>query len=212
MPKEIIWTYEKIRDGFAKFYTERGRYPNIFEIDTYPFLPSSKQLQRRFGGVRQLREKLGLEVIDFTRGQIRSDMAAYVGKRALDSEKQIRKILLNHFGEVFVHEQKPLNSDGRSRLDFFIYAKNRKFGIDVFFVTDRHSLVGCINIKEQAYRNANFDIILLQTNPEIPQQRIDDFVRSKKNKLNPHLRVLNLGEFMKFMKTIEPLRLTPTRA
>lgn len=208
MPRkdEFIWTEEKIVAGFTEFFKKHGRYPTVIDIDQYPFLPSSKQLQRRFGGVRQLREKLGLEITDFTKGNTRSAVSAHIGKRGLNFERTIRETLIKQFGEIFVHEQKPFNNYS-GRLDFFVFGKGNSFGIDVFYAADRHNLVGCINIKERVYKNIDFSLILLQVNEEISQQQIDDFVSKKKNKLDPHIRILSYATFKKFIQTIEPLRI-----
>ena len=208
MPKknEFIWTEEKITKGFTEFFRKHGRYPTVIDIDQYTLLPSLKQLQRRFGGVRQLREKLGIEITDFTEGNTRSAVSAHIGKRGLNFERAIRETLIRQFGEIFVHEQKPF-SNYSGRLDFFVYGKGNNFGIDVFYAADRHSLVGCINIKERVYKNIDFSLILLQMNQEISQQQIGDFVLKKKNKLDPHIRILSYAAFRKFIQNIEPLRI-----
>lgn len=197
----------KIKEGFDKFYQEHGRYPTALEIDEYASLPSSRQIQRRFGGLQNLRKELGLDTLNFTKGSIRSQSAQYIGKRGLDFEREIRKILINKFGEVFVHEQKPFN-DYAGRLDFFVYAKNNKFGIDVFFASYKHSLIGCINSKQRLYKNFADKLILLQLNPKIDQKVVDQYLSNKKNTLPSNVSVLSLNKFLKFIQTIQPLQVS----
>lgn len=206
MSKEIIWTEDKIKEGFNKFFQKHGRYPKVQEIDVFDSLPSSKQLQRRFGGVRVLREKLGLPILDYTKGEERSNMASIIGKRGVEAEKATRLILIEHFGEMFVHEQKPFN-DYLGRFDFFVYGKNKKFGVDVFFSSDYNSLVRCINQKERTYKNVDYDLILLQANPEISQDTINNFIIKKKRALKSNVVVLSYQGFREYIKKIEPIRL-----
>lgn len=42
--KKIIWTEEKIKIGFERFFQEYGRLPRSHEIDRSPFLPSNIHL------------------------------------------------------------------------------------------------------------------------------------------------------------------------
>lgn len=211
---KITWTEEKIKNGFEKFFEKYGRYPNVLEIDNFLELPSSKQLQRRFGGVRQLREKLGLSDIDFTTGEHRSRIAKFIGGRGLDKEREIQKILVERFGEMFVHEQKPFNNYV-GRLDFVIYTKptrplaikNFKFAIDVFYPSDLYSLAGCINTKQRLYKNLDFGLILLQMNKEISQKQIDDFIAKKKNVLNNNIKVFNYPKFLEFISNLEAIEI-----
>jgi hypothetical protein len=55
------WEIEELRAGLENFNTEHGRYPTAPEIDTYPYLPSARTIERRFGGVIGLRKTLGLD-------------------------------------------------------------------------------------------------------------------------------------------------------
>lgn len=73
-----------------KYYNEFGRYPTAHDIDLYPYLPSSRQIQRRFGGLPELRKQLGIQITDYTRGRTRSNKAAIIGKRGLNYEKDIQ--------------------------------------------------------------------------------------------------------------------------
>ena len=50
------WTTERIKDGFERFRKENGRLPIASEIDSLEYLPSARQIQRKFGGLEKLRE------------------------------------------------------------------------------------------------------------------------------------------------------------
>lgn len=201
---EITWTIEKIREGFKRFFEENKRYPTTIDIDKCNYLPSSRQIQRRWkGGVRQLRQELNLTETDFTKGKLRSDTATYIGSRGINKEREIQKILIDRFGEICVHEQKPFNNYS-GRFDFVVYGKNKKFAVDVFFPIHKNSLTGCINSKQRLYKEINFDVILLQANPEIQQEQLDSLAISKENQLSKNIILLSIENFLKYIEKIEP--------
>ncbi len=202
----IKWDLDKIKYGLDEFYKLNKKYPSALEIDEYPLLPSSRQVQRRFGGLKALRKLLGLpdEDLDYTKGKVRSSMAKIIGERGKSFEKEIYALLVKKFGEIFVHQQKPFNNY-KSRADFFVYAQNHKFGVDVFYPKDLHSFVCCVNIKDKTYINHDFDMIFLSINPDISQSLINRFIDRRRN--NTPNRVMDFDEFKKYINTITPLRL-----
>jgi hypothetical protein len=211
MSTSIKWTKEKIKHGLEEFFKANGRYPSASEIDKYNLLPSSRQIQRKFGGLVNLRSSLGLpdDLLDLTKGHVRSSMARKALSRGTDFEKIIYLLLVSKFGEIFVHAQKPFNNY-TGRVDFFVYAKNYKFGIDVFFAEEFRSFMGCVNIKEKIYEGVNFDVIFLSVNDAIAQKDIDKFITNKINKLKKNIRIFNLQSFKDFIKGIEPLDYPPS--
>ena len=207
MPKPIKWTLDNIRQGLDQYQrTHDGRYPSALEIDKFDLLPSSRQIQRKFGGLIKLREVLGLLNLDYTKGEIRSDLARKTWKRGIDSEKFIYELLLAKFGEIFVHAQKPF-PNYKGRFDYFVYTERYKFGVDVFFADESHSFAGCVNTKQRVYRNISSDIILLSMNELFCQSLIDEFVKNKTNQLAGNIKVLTLESFKTFISKLEPIKL-----
>lgn len=43
------WSKEACEDAIEQFYIERGRYPNISDLDRYTYLPSHPTVKNRFG-------------------------------------------------------------------------------------------------------------------------------------------------------------------
>ena len=62
----IKWDLNKIRYGLEEFYKLNKRYPLALEIDRYPLLPSSRQVQRKFGGLKELRRFLNDDIVGQT--------------------------------------------------------------------------------------------------------------------------------------------------
>lgn len=204
----IQWTLEKIRSGFNEFYKSQDRYPTALEIDQFKFLPSSRQIQRKFGGLKKLKEVLGLPIDtqDFGKGLHRSNIARIIGVRGKSFERNIYSILVAKFGEMFVHAQKPFN-DYDNRIDFFIFCKDYKFGIDVFYPDNLHNLRGCVNLKQKTYKNLNFDVIFLSTNPSISQIIIDNYLINRKIPLTHNIKVYTLEKFELFISGLKPLKI-----
>lgn len=202
----IKWDLNKIKYGLDEFYKLNKRYPSALEVDEYSLLPSSRQVQRKFGGLKELRKLLGFpdEDIDYTRGQVRSDIAKVIGERGKEFEKEVYRILVKRFSEICVHQQKPFNNY-KSRADFFIYAQNYKFGVDVFYPKDLHSFVCCVNIKEKTYIDLDFDMIFLSVNPKINQSLINKFTSRRKNSTLRNVKVMDIDEFKKHINNTIPL-------
>lgn len=211
------WTKENILDGLKKFYKENGRYPVSFEIDTYEYLPSSKQIQRRFGGLIKLRMDLGLKIVNFGGGTYRSSQATEIGIRGGLTEREIENFLVEQLGEYFVHVEKPLYKFLNSRLDskyrfkqradFFIYTKNKPICIDVFFARDIKTLQRIVNIKEKKYSGLSVEVILLNWNnkTDITDESLIKLQNNKKNKLENNILLMNKDTFVEYIKKLEPI-------
>ncbi|MDR3642220.1 MAG: hypothetical protein P4L74_01160 [Candidatus Doudnabacteria bacterium] len=213
-----IWTKENILDGLNKFFADHQRYPTSVEIDLYDFLPSSRQIQRSFGGLRSLRKDLGLKIFDYGRGANRSKIAFEGNKRGGDGEREMEQLLVNRFGEHFVHAEKTLYKylrpgcnlriDSKCRLDFVVYAKDYTFGVDVFYTTSLRNLMGNVNIKTKKYCDVAMDIYLVNLNEtsDISAESLTKYVNNKKIKLTPNIKLLNKSDFLKIIQTTPILK------
>lgn len=66
-----IWTKQDILIGLKYFYELYNRYPTSREIDAFEYLPSSRSIQRQFGGLISLRKDLIPDShLDFTKGTL----------------------------------------------------------------------------------------------------------------------------------------------
>ena len=155
-----MWTVEKIMEGFKKFELEFGRLPTAPEIDKLSYLPSSRQIQRKFGGLEKLREVLGYKDTNFGRGDYRTKIALRVNKKGRESEIELEKLLRNKFGEVFVHTER-IFDDSKNRVDFYVYSPDGNFGIDVFYTGTIQDLQKNINLKIDKYLKfpSNFTLL-----------------------------------------------------
>jgi hypothetical protein len=201
-----VWTKEKISAGFQRFFDEHGHYPTVTEIDACPYLPQTRTLQRRFDGAKAFRGLLGLSVTDYGAGEIRTDMAHKIGKRGLSEEMKVYTRLVDHFGEIFVHAQKPF-AGGHKRVDFFVYAKGMQFGVDIFYPESYATFTRCINIKERSLVELNFLMILLVANKNLSQPEIDRYVSNRKRPLPQNVVIQSMETFARFTEALTPLKL-----
>lgn len=202
--KKVKWTIPKIKSGFSSFYTEFGRYPTAHEVDAYSKLPSSRQIQRAYGGLVKLREMLGLKgQTDFTTGAYSSLRATRIAKRAHETERVVYNYLAREFGGVFVHREYLFLDDRRTRTDFFVHSKKGNFSIDVFYPKNKKTLLGCINSKMRTYSKEEmlqYPVIFLMMNPGISQKEIEEIVSNKKIKLMSNEKIMTFTELKKYCK------------
>ena len=218
--KSSKWSKEKIQEGFEKFFAENGRYPTSEEIDIFTGLPSSRQIQRAFGGLVNLRKLLGLKITNFGNGENRSKIAKAIGQRGHSLERDLEKNLIARFNEYFVHIEKPLikyykldsqnKLKTKSRADFFVYAQNYNFCVDVFYAKNYRNLVSIINAKQKKYSDLTIDVYLINGNAkqdsDITKESIAKLYINKTNKLQSNVYILNLDDFINRTKEIQPIK------
>jgi len=191
------WSLANIKDGLLYFYEINNRYPSSVEIDKFEYLPSSRSIQRTFGGLVNMRKELGLERShNYTKGAKRSKMAKEADNRARIYEKEFYDFLVSKIPEVRVHEHKIIRP-GETASDFFIYT-NETSGIflDLFYAKDITSLAGIVNIKTNKCLNVNCPVyFILMGNDQISQREIDEKMLNKKILLPRHIKVITEGYF-----------------
>lgn len=195
------WKIEDVATGLEHFYKLNKRYPTAQEIDKFEFLPSSRSIQRKFGGIVNVRKQLNLSgQHNFTEGSHSSKRSFKINKRAHYTEKEIYRYLVNRFGTHFVHREYFPLDDRRSRVDFFVYHKQGAFLVDVFYPDSRPNLIGCLNSKMNKYKEAQneYPVIFLQMNKEINSFELEDIVKNKKNKLKRNQYLMDIESFKSF--------------
>lgn len=198
-------TLDAIRAGLVRFHREHGHYPTGPEIDECPYLCSSRYIERKYGGLRRLREVLGFEVVDYGKGRHRQGIASRSNRLSIDTENEMRELLVGRYGEICVHEEKKYGSS-KQRVDFFVYAKEN-FAVDVFNTYTVRNLGKNVNIKLHKYRDFPYKLYLVLTGGSIPQERIDVLVSCKKRlPLPPNMNCLTIEEFKKeCLRNLPPL-------
>ena len=100
-----VWNEEKLKVAFDRFIAENGRLPTAPEVDKTEYLPSARQIQRRFGGLRQLRRLLNYEITDFGSGRSRSRIATGGNLRGKEAERELEQQLSELFGEAYLNSE-----------------------------------------------------------------------------------------------------------
>ncbi len=195
-----VWTISNLEAGFEKFYDDNGHYPSAPELDKFEYLPSSRQIQRVFGGLQKLRKdmKLEHEASDHNSGKIRSKMAGEAWARAVDYEEEYYKYLIQQIPELYVHEHKVIRHDGyKTDTDFFIYFPNSNDGIviDVFYAMDILSLIKQVRIKEKKYAPMPYKTFFISINKKISQEEIDDKILNRNSTLPKNIHVCSIHYF-----------------
>jgi len=200
------WTVEAVEEGLKRFLAEHGHYPTCVEINKCPYLCTAKTIERKFGGVRALREKLGMEIVDYSKGAFRSKNAERFNVLSVETERMVRDFLVSIYGEICVHEQKT-HGITKQRLDFFVYAQEN-FAVDVF---NTYSLIGVnnnLNNKLTRYRDLPHRLYFVVTGGTFSQMEIDKLMENKKIELQNNMRCLTFDEFkIECQQHIAPIRI-----
>jgi len=185
------WNIQKIKEGFERFLKENGRLPIAPEIDKLDYLPSSRQIQRRFGGLEKLRAQLGYLETNFSRGSFRRKIAKRSNKQGRNAELELESILREKFHEVFVHTER-IFDNSKNRVDFYVYSPDGIFGIDIFYTDTMPDLQKNINIKIDKYHNFPHELYLAVANPIFKQEDLDNYTETKRKALPQNARIVTL--------------------
>jgi hypothetical protein len=191
------WSEERIKEGFERFIRDNGRLPTAFEVDGCPYLPSSRWIQMRFGGLKKLRAALGYEDTDFTSGSLRAQISTRITKRGLQVEWDIEKHLMRHFGEVYVHTEKRYGRK-RQRVDFFVFSPDGNLGVEVFFPATLRDVQPNVRAHVDRYLDFpdNVHLFFVVANDGISQEEVDSVCTNiSKLKRIPLLKVTSLRAF-----------------
>ncbi|MBP6917089.1 hypothetical protein KBB76_02735 [Candidatus Saccharibacteria bacterium] len=194
------WTKEEIKAGFEYYKELYNKYPSALEIDEFPYLPSSRSIQRTFGGLVKLRKELFPdEVSDYTRGSYRSKIAGQSYLNSTSLEADMFDFLTTHFLEIAVHEHKVIRP-GNVNSDFYIYLNNSTgVVIDIFYAENIRSLISVVNIKVKRYSLISQKTLLVVVGkPDIFQSDKNEKNKKKKNPPPPPLPVF----FKKYFKEV----------
>lgn len=168
------------------------KYPSTLDFDKVDFLPTSRYIQRNFGGIVKLRGLLKLDAIsDYTKGEYRSCIAKAGYHRAVKYEEVFYNYLISKIPEVQVHEHKIIRP-GNICCDFFIYTNSQQgIAIDLFYAQDIFSLARVINIKLKRYSNLKISVyFILIENLILSQDQIDLLMQNRKLLLPKNIKVI----------------------
>lgn len=191
------------------FHERHKRYPVATEFKHDNLLPNARQIERNHGGLKKFREDIGLDVVDYTKGEIRVKTVKKIHKRAKEYEFELFTKLLKKLhrpNDGIVVQREPVISPDNPRIETYGYKKAdiaindyTKRGqcsttyIDFFYASNAHSFFGCVNLKRKKIKGLidNKDIIFVSVNPDITKEMA---AKIKLPKGSP--RVLSYEEFI----------------
>jgi hypothetical protein len=165
-------TFEEVKKNVIAFIEKNNREPTYVDFDTDPSLPTSRHCQRNFGGLKKLREDMGLSVTDYTKGDIRRKVA----EKAFNKSKKDEAVIFNALHEkhdtgvvleddkefIIVSRQYQYQQyippdevwrEGYSNISADIAISDRRKAhiimFDIFTPHNINSLQGCVNTKKR---------------------------------------------------------------
>ena len=207
--RRVSWTLDNILEGFRHFYKENNRWPIGLEVDKYEYLPCVRIIEKKFGGITNIRKLLGLKQDDYRFGDIRSRKAKEIGKRGFLLEQKVYEILIALFHEPYVHNQSRVvvgDSITSFRVDFNVYHKDGKFAVDVFHPAgDKVRFSNKIAYKYTLYRNFPYKIYLCIGNLDITNSMISINRQVATKRRNKNLILTTYNDFVNKMGEYVPL-------
>jgi hypothetical protein len=207
MAAKKIYTIDIIRREFDRFFAINGRWPTTQDMDATPYLPTSKTLQRNFGSVEKIRKQLGLSILNYTKGEVRSQTAHKANMLSVLGEQEMFARLVRRYGRPYVHQESPMNCGNHFfRCDFEVFEEGKSlYCMDVFYPGTIRNLAGCVNIKSKKYaQSPERTIYLLCMNSELSQAKIDASMAKKKIPLPANIHVIAMSGLKTLLKKSQP--------
>ncbi|MBH1980849.1 hypothetical protein I8H89_05015 [Candidatus Saccharibacteria bacterium] len=204
------WDLAKIKSGIDEFVAIHGVMPTSADFTNANKLPSARNVQRMFGGLEQLRKQLGYKEQNFTKGGLRQVIAHESNLRGLGAEDAFEPLLIEKFGEPYVHVQKRYYKGSKNRYDFFVYAKNRVFGIDIFTTSRLEYISNNVRHKVLRYKNApaELSIFFVLIGEEYKSEDLRKITATIKELGEyPNMSVFTEIDFLTLIESFESLRL-----
>jgi len=206
-----VWTIERIKEGIDRYFEENGHYPTAVDFDETTYLPTARQVQRRFGGMQSLREHLGYTETNYTKGTARKVVYQNFVGRSLDAEDMLEMALVERFGEPYVHTQKRYYKLLKNRWDFFVYYQNGYMGIDIFSTSRTSYIMKNVHHKLLKYADVppTVPIYFVVENKNITDDDIEKATfLSESLRKHSNIHVVTLNTFLEEVITrFEPLAL-----
>lgn len=167
--------------------------------------PPRDRFSVALAGLPALRTSLNLEGSpDFTKGVLRSEMAASTFSRSYQYEEEFYNFLISQVAEEYIHEQKRIRP-GNINCDFFLYNthdKSKSIVIDVFFADSLYNLAGVVNIKTRRYKDITFKTFFVSIGEHLAEGEISALMLNKKIKLPHNIRVCSETWFKQNISSI----------
>lgn len=205
-------TIEDLRTRFEEFKKQHGHYPNGSEITKSPIFPINvKTIDRNFGGLKNLRKLLGLEITDQRKGKIRSATLIKIIEKNYHDSCAVHSLLVSLYGMPFVHQESPCAIGSKTRTDFRVFYENdQTFSVDIFNAKDKESLIGCVNWKIKKYEkleNRIEKVYLVSMNKDLNNDLLQNYIRNRKTPPPSNIEIVSLDKFTEILATYKPIML-----
>jgi hypothetical protein len=202
-------TLEELKIKFEEFKNEHGHYPNGSEISKSPIFPINvRTIDRNWGGLKNLRQLLGIEITDQRKGQMRSDSIKKILENNYYDSCKMYNLLVSLFGLPFVHQESPCAPGSTTRTDYRVFYENNKtFAVDIFNAKDKESLNGCANWKIKKYEkleNMTEKVYLVSMNNELTDEILQNYINKRKKSIPICIRLISLDKFTEILDQYKP--------
>ncbi len=201
MARRPTWSSQRIHEALVRFTQLHGRYPTAHEIDDHPDFPSSKHIQRRFGGLIRIRQALGVfPEPNLTKASKTGSQIDATIERTQVGKARIVNALATRIAKGTAHMDVTLTDDQRTRVDFRVGHRTGVTLVTVVAPKDRRTLLGCLKSKEMTYSQiglAQYAVIIVVLGISSGEL---DIVRSRRKRPTPkHIRIMSEEGFEQWL-------------
>ena len=159
------------------------------DVDASDYFPTSRTLQRRFGGLMKIKQDMGIKEFDCRTGDVRKKMVKRINRRNDKIEGVLSQKLEEKYGIRNVRHPYSPYDDSKVNIDYLVFhpTENKAVGFEMFYPENRANFNGCLNIKKgkgqllQEINGFETKFYYVVTNPDISQEEIDMWLTNKKN-------------------------------
>lgn len=193
------WSPESLREGLQYFHDLYQHYPGEKEIDDFMYLPTARQIRRKFGGLGTLRRELQLA----SSGERKMKKALRPSapaneERMLGQKIAFYEFLTSRVSEMRVHERKIVRTRGVVA-DFFVYTSDKNgVCIDLCSPKNVEDLARAVDAAGEKYADVpHAAYLVLVGASRMGQAKVDELMGSRRRILPPNIRVYAADSFKK---------------
>jgi hypothetical protein len=202
MSRTRTWTKERVLQALRIYVDTHGRYPSAHEIDDHPHFPSSKHIQRQFGGLVALRKELGiLPHNDLTKSTPNQERLGATKHRYDEAHGRLGAILATALAKGTAEADTTLTDDHRTKMEFRVMHATGVTLVTMVAPKDSRTLIGCLRSKERTCTQIGLSgnhIIIVAANTS--REELSTIMKRRTRKLAKHIRIMSEEEIAEWIR------------
>lgn len=202
---------EELISNIHRFIKENGHEPTASDFDKTSYLPTARQIQRRWGGLQHIRTEMGLTTTNHAVGTPRKRSAAKAVAVSKEVEAKYHNLLVAKYHDIdndivvsrqYSYQQWLPDQETYANISCDTCIEDRpnkhRTLIDFFSASDERSVYGSVRIKANKLKKHPPSFIDLDTTYDIYFVVVNEHLNSNKFPTLPeelHIKVIDINQF-----------------